>query len=137
MGVVTAVSSESDRFPRSTSKGHTRLSQFVPYPVRIPNLQNVVAISAGDRHSLALLKDGTVRAWGLNRHGQVGDGTSTNRDVPTTVPGVRNAVAIAAGGYRSVAVLADGTVMEWGANHVNLTPRLGPTHGCEKSSPHG
>jgi len=113
------------------------VAQFVPYPVRIPNLQNVVAISAGDRHSLALLKDGTVRAWGLNRHGQVGDGTSTNRDVPTTVPGVRNAVAIAAGGYRSVAVLADGTVMEWGANHVNLTPRLGPTHGCEKSSPHG
>ena len=102
------------------------VEKFVPYPVRIPNLQNVVAISAGDRHSLALLKDGTVRAWGLNRHGQVGDGTSTNRDVPTTVPGVRNVVAIAAGGYRSVAVLADGTVMEWGANHVNLTPRLTP-----------
>jgi alpha-tubulin suppressor-like RCC1 family protein len=99
---------------------------FVPYPVRIPNLENVVAISAGNRHSLALLKDGTVRAWGQNRYGQVGDGTSTNRDTPTTVPGVRNIAAIAAGAYRSVAVLADGTVMEWGADHVNLTPRLTP-----------
>jgi hypothetical protein len=85
-----------------------------------------VAISAGNLHSLALLRDGTVRAWGQNRYGQIGDGTSTNRDTPTTVPGVRNVVAIAAGAYRSVAVLADGTVMEWGANHVNLTPRLVP-----------
>jgi hypothetical protein len=64
------------------------------------NLRDVVAISAGDLHSLALLKDGTVRAWGQNRYGQIGDGTSTNRDTPTTVPGVRNVVAIAAGGYR-------------------------------------
>jgi alpha-tubulin suppressor-like RCC1 family protein len=101
--------------------------KFVPYPVRIPNLENVVAVSAGNQHSLALLKDGTVRAWGHNRYGQIGDGTSTNRDAPTLVPGVRNVVAIAAGAYRSVAVLADGTVMEWGANHVNLTPRLVPT----------
>ncbi len=102
------------------------VEKYVPYPVRIPNLENVVAIGAGHRHSLALLKDGTVKAWGHNRYGQIGDGTATNRDTPTTVPGVRNVVAIAAGGYRSVAVLADGTVMEWGADHVNLTPRLKP-----------
>jgi alpha-tubulin suppressor-like RCC1 family protein len=67
-----------------------------------------------------------VRAWGLNKYGQIGDGTSTNRDRPLPVPGVRHAVAIAAGAYRSAALLADGTVMEWGANHVNLTPRLAP-----------
>jgi alpha-tubulin suppressor-like RCC1 family protein len=103
-----------------------RVEPYVPYPVRIPDLGDVTAIGAGDEHSLALMKDGTVRAWGSNKYGQIGDGTSTNRDRPFTVPGVRNAVAIAAGGYRSVAVLADGTVMEWGANHVNLTPRRTP-----------
>jgi alpha-tubulin suppressor-like RCC1 family protein len=85
-----------------------------------------VGARAGNQHSLALLKDGSVRAWGHNRYGQIGDGTSINRNTPTLVPGVRNVVAIAAGAYRSVAVLADGTVMEWGANHVNLTPRLTP-----------
>lgn len=104
-----------------------RVEPYVPYPVRIPDLGGVTAISAGGDHSLALLDDGTVRAWGQNRYGQVGDRTSTNRDRPVPVPGVRSAVAIAAGGHRSAAVLADGTVMEWGANHVNLTPRLAPT----------
>jgi alpha-tubulin suppressor-like RCC1 family protein len=103
-----------------------RVERYVPYPVRVPDLADVVAIRAGNKHSLALLKDGTVRAWGLNQHGQLGDGTRTNRDRPLTVPGVRNAVGIAAGGYRSAALLADGTVMEWGANHVNLTPRPTP-----------
>jgi alpha-tubulin suppressor-like RCC1 family protein len=103
-----------------------RVMPYVPYPVRLPDLEGVGAIGAGDNHSLALLKDGTVRAWGSNRYGQIGDGTRTNRDRPTVVPGVRNAVAVAAGGHRSAALLADGTVMEWGANHVNLTPRLVP-----------
>lgn len=103
-----------------------RVEPYVPYPARIPDLGGVTAISAGNTHSLALLEDGTVRAWGLNRYGQIGDGTFTNRDRPTTVPGVRDVVAIAAGSYRSVALLANGTVMEWGANHENLTPRPKP-----------
>ena len=87
---------------------------FMPVPVRVPDLGDVVAISAGVNHSLALLKDGTVRAWGFNRNGQVGDGTTTNRDRPFVVPGVREAVAIAAGGMFSLALLANGTVMTWG-----------------------
>ncbi len=90
---------------------------FVPFPVRIPNLADVTAISAGRRHSLALLRDGTVRGWGENGLGQVGDGTTTNRDTPVLVQGVGNAVAIAAAaGDFSAALLADGTVMTWGGN---------------------
>ena len=58
-------------------------------------LSNVVAIAAGDSHSLALKSDGTVVAWGYNGEGQ------------TTVPaGLSNVVAIAAGGYHSLALLA-------------------------------
>ena len=80
---------------------------YMPFPMRVPNLADVVAISAGGSHSLALLKDGTVRAWGWNRFGQVGDGTAVDRNTPTVVQGVRNAVAIAAGYEFSVAVLSD------------------------------
>lgn len=98
----------------------------VPYPVLVPDLADVIAISAGNRHSLALLKDGTVRAWGENKLGQVGDGTTANRASPVAVPGVRGVVSIAAGAYFSVAVLADGTVMEWGATYTNPTPRPVP-----------
>lgn len=103
-----------------------RVENFVPYPVRIPGLTDVVAISAGNMHSLALLKDGTVRAWGENKYGQIGDGSTVNRNTPTLVPGVRNVVSIAATGYSSVAVLSDGTVMEWGATYGNLTPPRPP-----------
>lgn len=103
----------------------------VPYPVRIPDLGDVIAIGAGARHSLALRKDGTVLAWGDNKDGQVGDGTTVNRDRPTVVPGVRSAVAIAAGAYFSVAILADGTAVEWGATYDNPSPRptLAPLPG--------
>ena len=44
--------------------------RFMPMPVRVPDLGEVTAIAAGGRHSLALLKDGTVRAWGYNRYGK-------------------------------------------------------------------
>jgi hypothetical protein len=103
-----------------------QVENFVPYPVRIPGLTDVVAVSAGTMHSLALLKDGTVRAWGQNKFGQVGDGSTANRNTPTPVPGVRNAIAIAATGYFSVAVLSDGTVMEWGSTYGNPSPRPVP-----------
>jgi alpha-tubulin suppressor-like RCC1 family protein len=90
---------------------------YVTFPVPVPGLNNVVAVRAGADHSLALLKDGTLRAWGTNTYGQLGDGTTNHRDVPTVVPGIRTAVAIAAGAQLSVAVLADGTVMAWGINY--------------------
>ncbi len=100
---------------------------YVPFPVRVPNLADVMAISAGPSHSLALLKDGSVRAWGANSMGQVGDGTTINRARPVAVQGVRNAVAIAAGGRASVAILSDRTAMAWGSQDNSLKPRPVPT----------
>lgn len=100
-----------------------RVMPFIPYPVRVSGLAGVKAISTGNTHSLALLEDGTVRAWGENRWGQLGDGTTMNRDRPRVVQGVRNAVAIAAAGEQSAAVLADGTAVEWGSTFANHKPR--------------
>jgi alpha-tubulin suppressor-like RCC1 family protein len=87
---------------------------YLPYPMRIPDLSDVVAIDTGFEHSLALLKDGTVRAWGNNRFGQLGDGTTMDRDRPVVVQGIRNAIAIGTSSYASAAALADGTVVMWG-----------------------
>jgi alpha-tubulin suppressor-like RCC1 family protein len=105
-----------------------RVMSYVPYPVLVPELTGVTAIATGRGHSLALLEDGTVRAWGLNRSGQLGDGTAINRDRPVAVRGVANAVAIACGVDFSVAVLANGTVMQWGnavlTSDVHSTPAL-------------
>ena len=92
----------------------------VPYPVRIAGLTGVVSVAAGGAHSLALMNDGTVRAWGQNRFGQLGDGTTVNRDAPVVVTGIKTAVAIVAGPTISGALLADGTVMAWGQGNAAL-----------------
>lgn len=91
-----------------------RQLEDVPYPIRIPGLEGVTAVAAGAQHGLALVEDGTVRAWGYNVVGEIGDGTVIQRTTPVPVLGIRNAVAIGAGSSLSVALLADGTVMTWG-----------------------
>ena len=68
-------------------------------------LSNVVDIAAGDYHSLVLLEDGTVRAWGDNAYGQ------------TQIPArVKNIVAISAGEYHNLALHDNGRVSAWGSN---------------------
>ena len=47
--------------------------------------KTVVAISAGDLHSLALCSDGTSAAWGWNQYGQLGDNTTVSRLAPVAV----------------------------------------------------
>jgi len=61
--------------------------------------------------------DGTVRCWGANAFGQLGDGTLTRRLTPVPAAGITGATAITASWWHhSCAVLGDGTVKCWGAN---------------------
>ncbi|UED75879.1 RCC1 domain-containing protein [Brevibacillus sp. DP1.3A] len=46
-------------------------------PAKVAGLTDVIAISSGYHHVLALKKDGTVWSWGVNESGQIGDGTQT------------------------------------------------------------
>jgi hypothetical protein len=85
-------------------------------PVAVAGLSGVTAIAAGAEHSLALLSNGTVMAWGDNSAGQLGDGTRLSRDVPVPVKGLSGVTAISAGLLFSVAALSNGTVMTWGSN---------------------
>src|SRR2546426_927975 len=84
----------------------------------------VTAVDLGAFYSCALLQDGTVRCWGQNDLGQLGNGTSdpvpnnpsTFNPTPVTVSGITTAVAISAGGWHTCALLQDGTVRCWGDN---------------------
>jgi hypothetical protein len=86
-------------------------------PVSVNELSGVTAVSAGGEHSLALLSNGTVMAWGRNAEGELGNGTTGGvSNVPVAVKELSGVTAISAGRYYSLALLSNGTVMAWGDN---------------------
>lgn len=101
---------------------NTLTNRSIPVQVKDPAdatgfLTRVVAISAGGNHALALLSDRTVRTWGQDNFGQLGDGgTNTNQSIPVAVAGLATAEAIAGGGVHSLALMSDGSVKAWGQN---------------------
>jgi len=83
-------------------------------------LTDVVAVSAGRYHTLAVRSDGSVWAWGNNDHGQLGDGTWKHHAAPVRVVGpdgqgwLADVVSVGAGSTSSYALKVDGTVWWWG-----------------------
>jgi hypothetical protein len=85
-----------------------------------PGLTNVVAVSAGNSHIVALKSDGTVQSWGSRldviyvfRGFAVVEIATPATNVP---PGLSGVVAVSAGALHSLALKADGTVVAWGDN---------------------
>ncbi len=89
---------------------------FRSYPIKISGLSNVIAISCGDSHNLALTSDGNVWSWGLNFKGQLGNGTTINSRIPVRIQGISNIKSVYAGKCYSLAVTSEGTVWRWGLN---------------------
>lgn len=86
--------------------------------------RSLVAIAAGEAHSLALSADGRVYTWGRNHRGQLGNemsGAGTDSPAPVGIPltgalSGRVVTAIAAGQHHCLALCSDGTLVAWGAN---------------------
>lgn len=76
-----------------------------------------IQITAGKYHTCALLEDETVRCWGYNAYGQLGDGSTTDSTTPVPVSGLSGAAQIAAGTNHTCALLEDGTARCWGQNN--------------------
>jgi len=75
-----------------------------------------IGIAAGDYHTVAMMIDGTVWAWGSNSNGQLGNGTTTGSVTPVQVSGMSGVEAVAAGYSDAVALKIDSTVWAWGSN---------------------
>lgn len=81
-----------------------------------PMLAGAASIVAGDSHTCALMNDSSMKCWGANTDGQIGDGTTSMRVFPTSVNGTENAQSIDAGGSHTCAILNTGAVKCWGDN---------------------
>jgi len=74
-------------------------------PVQVSGLSSGVQdIDGGFYHSLALKNDGTLWAWGKNEFGELGDGTTTQRNAPVQVRGFSGVQAVDAGGNHNLAI---------------------------------
>jgi len=109
-------------------------------PVQIGTDLNWKEISTGGNidqpdeghHSLAIKSDGTLWAWGSNRFGQLGDGTTTDKHVPVQIDTAADWKEISAGVLYSLAIKTDGTLWGWG---YNIDCQLGDGTSKSKLSP--
>ena len=89
-----------------------------------------VSVVTSDGHSLAIMADSSLWAWGWNSNGQLGDGTNASKTSPVKI--MDDVVSVSVGALSSFAITSDGVLWAWGssqngrlgigANTANLTP---------------
>ena len=102
-------------------------------PVTVVGITTAVAVTASDGyHSCAVLQSGSMRCWGDNVSGQLGDGSRTTAIIPVSVSGISTAVAVSSGDFHTCALLGNGSVMCWG---LNFSGQLGDGTGWDSNTP--
>lgn len=90
-------------------------------------------VAAGERHTCAVTTQGSVKCWGSNHDGQLGDGTTVDRVAPITVSGLATGMrAVVAGEQHTCGLTVAGGVQCWGSNHKG---QLGDGTTDNKNSP--
>jgi alpha-tubulin suppressor-like RCC1 family protein len=86
-------------------------------PIKVAGVANAVAVGKSCSSAYAVLSDGTLKAWGSNGGGKLGDGTTSDRQTPVTVSIPSKAISsIAVSDSHVIARASDGTVWGWGSN---------------------
>ena len=87
-------------------------------PVNVSGLTSgVSAIATGGADTCALTSAGAVQCWGVNSYGQLGDGTSTQRNTPVNVSGLTSGVSAITADYAHTCVVTSANGAKcWGFN---------------------
>ncbi|MEZ5319729.1 MAG: hypothetical protein R2752_20175 [Vicinamibacterales bacterium] len=95
---------------------------WVLEPQPVPGVAQVTSIAVGNRHTLALLKDGTLRAWGNTDFGQTGNGAGPGyQPLPIAIK-ITSVATVFAAGDNSFALRADGSLWAWGVGWTGAFP---------------
>lgn len=86
---------------------------------RVVALEGVKQVGAAGENTCALLLDGTVRCWGDNLFGQLGDDSTDDSALPVVVQGLSGVAKLAVGRFQTCALMDDATVQCWGYGGVN------------------
>jgi alpha-tubulin suppressor-like RCC1 family protein len=74
-------------------------------------------VESGADHTVALLTNGAVDAWGRNEHGQLGVVGGSNHPSPTPVMGLPAGITqVRVGRDHSMAIDGSGNLYAWGRN---------------------
>jgi alpha-tubulin suppressor-like RCC1 family protein len=103
-------------------------------PIDVSGLSSgVMALSVGYYHTCAVSTTGSVKCWGRNDVGQLGNGGNTDSSIPVDVSGLGSAVsAISIGRLHTCALTTVGGVKCWGDNSVG---QLGNSSGASSNTP--
>ncbi len=80
------------------------------------NDRSWTAVAVGQNYTVALKADGSLWAWGQNNYGQLGDGTTVNKNIPMRIGVDTDWKVITAGEEHTVAIKNDGSLWAWGRN---------------------
>ncbi len=81
---------------------------------------NWKSVSAGFQFSTAIAQNGTAWTWGFNGNGQLGQGDTQDRNVPTQLGTLVNWNQITAGSSFAYGTLTDATSFSWGFNGLGV-----------------
>ena len=73
-------------------------------------------LAVGDFRSCAVGEDSAAYCWGANNYGELGDGTTTNRDGPALVTGGYKWAALTSGDFHTCGITETGAAYCWGRN---------------------
>lgn len=89
------------------------------FPVVVPGGLTFASLAAGEYHVCGLTSSGSVYCWGFNAYGQIGDGTTIDRETVTAVSGGLTFATLTAGYYRTCGLTTAGAAYCWGYDGLN------------------